>query len=89
MFLLYSLFSALLILRNISDEVRKFSSRRRVSKRNITFGTDQIGAGGSYSNYEELAEVAPRPLPQIVRNPGDGQHLEDNPKVGREKWYYS
>ena len=36
------------------NEIRKSSARKRLSK-NITFGPDQNG--GSYSNYEELAEV--------------------------------
>ena len=52
------------------NEIRKSSARRRLSK-NITFGPDQNG--GSYSNYEELAEVVGQP----VRNPGDGQQREE------------
>ena len=51
------------------NEIRKSSARKRLSK-NITFGPDQNG--GSYSNYEELAEVG-----QPVRNPGDGQQREE------------
>ena len=52
------------------NEIRKSSARKRLSK-NITFG-DPDQNGGSYSNYEELAEVG-----QPVRNPGDGQQREE------------